>query len=243
MEYKLKVEERNTSGKSENKKMRRTGIFPGVIYGHGDKAINLAVNEKEFSRLLENIKGRSPIVDIEIGDKPAVKAIIKTMQREAVTKKLLSVDFQMIHAQEKITVNIPVVLKGSPAGVKEGGILDHPLRTIAIRCQVDKVPELIEIDITELKLGHSIHLADLKLEGVEFTMPMDSPIVSVLVPKKVVEVAAPVTEEVTEPEVITEKKKEEEEGTEGEATAKKKGTADSDTKKKAAAEPEAKKKD
>lgn len=233
MEYKLKVEERTSSGKSANKKIRRKGIIPGVIYGHGDKAINLSVNEKEFTRLLEKIKGRSPIVNIEIGDKPPIKAIIKTMQREAITKKLLSIDFQLIHAQEKITVNIPVVIKGAAIGVKEGGILDFPLRSIPVRCQVDKVPEQIEINIENLKMGHSIHISDLKLEGVEFTIPSDTPIVSVLVPKKVVEVAAPVTEEVAEPEVITEKKKEEAPETEAEAGAKKKP----------AAEPEAKKKD
>jgi large subunit ribosomal protein L25 len=233
MEYKLKAEERNTSGKSESKKMRRKGIVPGVIYGHGDKAVSLAVNAQAFSKLLEKIKGRSAIVDIEIGDNPPVKAIIKTMQREAVTKKIMSVDFQLIHAQEKITMSVPVILKGSAAGVKDGGILDHPLRSILVRCEVDKVPEQIEIDINELKLGHSIHLSDLKLEGIEFTLPIDTPIVSVLIPKKVVEVAAPVTEEVTEPEVITEKKKEEEAETEGEPGAKKKPIA----------EPEAKKKD
>ncbi len=212
MEYRLKVEERSASGKSANKKMRRQGVVPGVIYGHGDKAVNLSVNEHDFTKLLETIKGRSPIIDLTIGDKPAVKAIIKTMQREAMTKKVMSVDFQIIHAKEKITLSIPVILKGSPIGVKDGGILDNPLRSIPIRCEVSKVPEHIEIDITDLKMGHSIHISDIKLEGVEFVFASDAPIVSVLVPRKVVEeVAAPVTEELKEPEVITEKKREEEE--------------------------------
>jgi len=207
--------------------MRRQGVVPAVIYGHGDKAINLSVNEHEFVKLLEKIKGHSPIIDLSIGDKPAVKAIIKTMQRAAMTKKVLSIDFQLIHAKEKITLSIPVILKGSAAGVKEGGILDHPLRSIPIKCEVDKVPEHIEIDITNLKLGHSIHISDLKLEGVEFMLAMDTPIVSVLIPRKVVEeVVAPVTEELKEPEVITEKKKEEAEAETEEGEKKKKPGAE-----------------
>jgi large subunit ribosomal protein L25 len=233
MEYNLKVEERTASGKSANKKMRRQGVVPAVIYGHGDKAVNLSVNEHDFIKLLEKIKGRSPIIDLSIGDKPAVKAIIKTMQREAMTKKVMSVDFQLIHAKEKITLNIPVILKGSPIGVKDGGILDHQLRSIPIRCEVSKVPEHIEIDISNLKIGHSIHISDLKLESVEFMLATDAPIVSVLIPRKVVEeVAAPVAEELKEPEVITEKKREEETEPE-EGDKKKKPTAEQSKEKEA----------
>jgi len=233
MEFKLKVEERNVAGKSQSKKLRHSGTIPGVVYGHGDNAVNLNVNEKEFSKLLEKIKGHNPIIDLTIADRPAVKAIIKTMQRKAVTKEILSVDFQLIHAKEKITMNIPVILKGSAIGVKEGGILDNPLRSIPVRCEIEKVPDHIEIDISNIKMGHSIHVSEIKLEGVEFMILADSPIVSVLVPRKIVEVAAaPVTEAITEPEVITEKKKEEEaEGTETETSGKKKPTAGTETKK------------
>lgn len=244
MEFKLKVEERNVTKKSNNKKLRRNGIIPGVIYGHGDKAMNLNIKEREFSKLLEKIKGHNPIVELTIGDKPPTKAVIKTMQRKAVTKEILSVDFQLIHAKEKITMNVPVKLKGTAIGIKEGGILDQPLRSIPIRCEIEKVPDNIEIDITDLKIGHSIHISDIKLEGAEFMISADSPIVSVLAPRKIVEAAAaPVTEEITEPEVITEKKKEvteegetEEAGKKKQASgvvtaAKKKGTGEGEIKK------------
>ena len=243
MEFKLKVEERNVAGKSQSKKLRHSGTIPGVVYGHGDNAVNLNVNEKEFSKLLEKIKGHNPIIDLTIADRPAVKAIIKTMQRKAVTKEILSVDFQLIHAKEKITMNIPVILKGSAIGVKEGGILDNPLRSIPVRCEIEKVPDHIEIDISNIKMGHSIHVSEIKLEGVEFMILADSPIVSVLVPRKIVEVAAPVTEEITEPEVITEKKKEEAEEAEAEGTGKKKpaGEAETAPKKKTTGEAETKK--
>jgi large subunit ribosomal protein L25 len=233
MEYTLKVDERKTQGKSASKKIRQDGIIPAVIYGHGDEAIRLAVNEKEFLRLLETIKGRNPIINLIVGEKPKTKAIIKSMQRAAVTKKLLSIDFQKIHADEKILMQVPVILKGTAAGIKEGGILDQTLRSIPMRGQIDKIPDHIEIDITDLKLGHTIHIADLKLTDLEFMVSIDSPIVSVLTPKKVVEVAAPVTEEITEPEVITEKKREEEPEAETEVASKKKGTGETEAKKEA----------
>ncbi|MCX8014376.1 MAG: hypothetical protein N2748_00005, partial [candidate division WOR-3 bacterium] len=94
---------------------------------------------------------------------------------------------------------------------------------------VDNIPEHIEIDITNLKMGHSIHIADIKIEGIEFMLSADVPIVSILTPKKV-EVTAAVTEEIKEPEVITEKKKEEE-VEESESSGKKKPSAETETKK------------
>ncbi|MBS4015144.1 MAG: 50S ribosomal protein L25 [Candidatus Latescibacteria bacterium] len=230
MDYTLKVEERTEQGKSASQKMRHGGNIPAVIYGHGDQAIHLSVNEKEFLKLLDIIKGRNPIINLTIGDKPSTKAIIKSMQRAAVTKKLLSIDFQKIHADEKIIMNVPVVLKGTAIGIKEGGILDQTLRSIPIRGRIDKIPDHIEVDISELKLGHTIHIADLKLTDIEFMVPIDSSIVSVLAPKKVVEVAAPVAEEITEPEVITEKKREEGES-ESEAGGKKKSAGEAEAKK------------
>lgn len=230
MEYKLIVESRDTKGKSASKKIRQQGSIPAVIYGHGDEAMHLSVNEKDFLKLLDNIKGRNPIINLAVGDNPIVKAIIKSMQRASVTKKILSIDFQKVHADEKILLQVPVVLKGTAAGIKEGGILDHTLRSIPIRGQIDKIPDHIEIDITDLKIGYSIHISDLKLTEVEYNLPVDSAIVSVLTPKKVVEVAAPITEEITEPEVITEKKREEE-SEEVEAGGKKKASTETDAKK------------
>ncbi|MEO0091410.1 MAG: 50S ribosomal protein L25 [candidate division WOR-3 bacterium] len=226
MEYSLKAEERNAVGTSASKKLRREGLVPGVIYGHHENPLSIFVSEREFSALLDKIKGHSPIINLEVGD-TTIKVILKSLQREPISKKLLSVDFQRIHAKEKVTLKIPVILKGSPIGVKMGGILDHPLRAIPVKCEIEKVPEHIEIDISGLKLGHSVHISDLKIEGVEFMLPPDTPIVSVLTPRKLVEEAVAVTEEVKEPEVITEKKKEEAETAEAETGAKKKTTGES----------------
>lgn len=230
MEYTLKVNERKEIGKSASKKIRNQGFIPAVVYGHGDEAVHLSVNEKEFTKLLDSIKGRNPIIDLQIENKTSIKAIIKSMQRAAVSKKLLSIDFQKIHTDEKISISIPIILKGTAIGIKEGGILDFPLRSVTVRGQIDKLPDHIEVDISHLRMGHSIHIADLNLKDIEFLVPADTPIVSVLTPKKVTEVTPTVTEEITEPEVITEKKREVEE-TEGEGEGKKKTASESDAKK------------
>ncbi|MEO0093393.1 MAG: 50S ribosomal protein L25 [candidate division WOR-3 bacterium] len=213
MPYAIKAEIRETKGKSHSRKLRQNGLVPAILYGRGEEPKKLVINGKEFSKLLDTIKGKSPIIDLELAGEP-VKCVIKLIQRHPITLNLLHVDFQKVHAREKISVAVPVILKGidQSIGIKAGGILDHHLREIPIKAEVSKIPEHIEVDITNLKLGHSIHIADIKMPDVEFMLPADTTIVSILAPRKVEEVAAPVTAEevVKEPEVITEKKKEEE---------------------------------
>jgi|UniRef100_A0A7C6A889 large subunit ribosomal protein L25 len=212
MIYSIKAEIRDRRGKSAVRNLRRDGLVPAVLYGRKMQPINLVIKEKEFLRLLEEIKGHSPIIELELPEEKA-KCVIKLIQRHPISLKLLHVDFQKVQAQEKIQVAVPVILTGveKSIGVKAGGILEHTLREIPLKAEVDKIPEHIEIDISNLKLGHSIHIADLKLPGVEFALPTDTVIVSVLAPRKVEEVVTPVAaEEMKEPEVITEKKKEEE---------------------------------
>jgi large subunit ribosomal protein L25 len=230
MPYSIKAEVRDTKGKSATRSLRRAGKIPAVLYGRGEEPQNLTINEKEFSHLLEKIKGHSPIIDMEFAGKP-VKCVIKLIQRNPITLNLLHVDFQIVHAQEKISVAVPIILKGAAIaqGIKAGGVLDYHLREILIRAEVDKIPEHIEVDVTDLKLGHSIHVSDLKIEGVEFSPPPDTTIVSILAPRKVEEVVAPAAAaaaETKEPEVITEKKKEEEPTEEGKEKEKEKKGAE-----------------
>jgi large subunit ribosomal protein L25 len=231
MENIFEVQKRAWHGKEACRKFRRKGIIPAVVYGHGDNAINLAVDEKKFERFLENIKGRNPVIELIINGNETIKAIIKSIQRESTTRKLLAVDFQKVHREEKIIMYVPVILKGIPVGVKAGGILDHIIRTIPIRGYPDDLPDHIEIDVTDLKLGHSIHISDLHYENIEFMLPRETPIVSVLVPKKIAEVVTP-TEEIKEPEVITEKKREEKEKLLGEEKPKASSSETEEPKKK-----------
>lgn len=218
----IKVSERPKTGKGASKKLRKSGKIPAVLYGRDEPTKHLLVDEKEFTEFLKARRGHSAIVDLVIDNSQPVKCLIKSLQRDPVSLKLLHIDFQKIHPREKISFKVPVHLTGSALGVKAGGLLDYRLREIPIRAELEKIPETIDIDITNLKIGQSVHLADLKFPDVEYLLALDTPIVSVLPPKKVVE-AAPVTVETKEPEVITEKKKEEPEEAKEEKKEKKTG--------------------
>jgi len=238
MAYVIKAEARAETGKGQARKMRRNGSVPAVMYGHGDPSLMLTLNAHDFSRTLEEIKGHSPIVDLDIDGK-STKRVIKTLQRNPTDGSLLHVDFQKVHPDEKITINVPVIIHGTAEGAKEGGMLDHILREIPVRAKIDKIPEHFDVDVTPLGLGHSVHIADLRVEGIEFVLPLDSPIVTILVPRKLAAAQAERAEaaaaaeavaaapgeaeaEAAEPEVIKEKKADEE-GEEKKEKGKEKG--------------------
>ena len=233
MAYTVKATQRTDTGKGKVGRLRRNGTLPAVMYGHGEPSLMLALSDREFNRLLDLIRGHSPIVEVEIDDRQAQKCVIKTLQRNPITGNLLHVDFQKVHPGEKITMNVPVILNGSAEGVKQGGMLDHILRTVPVRAAIDAIPEHFEIDVTPLKIDHSFHIRDLGRPDLEYTLPPDSPIVAVLPPRKLVETttaaeaAAAAEAGPAEPEVITEKKPTEEEAGEEE---KGKGTAKAEAK-------------
>ncbi|MEO0073258.1 MAG: 50S ribosomal protein L25 [candidate division WOR-3 bacterium] len=213
MAYTIRAEQRTETGKSQVRKLRRKGRLPAVMYGHGDPSVLLSLSAREFARLIREIRGHSPIVELEIDGQPATKCVIKTIQRNPLNDEFLHVDFQKVHPHEKLTMNVPVVIRGTAEGVKQGGMLEQLLREVPVRAPIDRIPEYFEIDVTHLKTGHSIHLADIRIDGVEFILPPDSPVVTILTPRKLAAAAAaaaPVAETPAEPEVITEKKAEEE---------------------------------
>ncbi len=217
MAYTVKATQRTDTGKGKAGRLRRSGTLPAVMYGHGEPSLMLAVSTHDFDRLLDQIRGHSPIVDVEVEGRPTQKCVIKTLQRNPMTGGLLHVDFQKVHPGEKITMNVPVIVHGSAEGVKQGGMLDHVLRQVPVRATIDTIPERFEIDVTTLKIGHSIHISDLGRTDLEYALPLDSPIVTVLIPRKLTEeptaaeAAAAAEAGPAEPEVITEKKPTEEE--------------------------------
>lgn len=229
MAYTVQASARTDTGKGKVRKIRRDGMLPAVMYGHGDPSVMLALPTHDFDRLLAEMKGHSPIVEVNVAGKQQL-CIIKTLQRNPIDGSLLHVDFQKVHPGEKITMNVPVIVTGMAEGIKQGGMVDHILRHVPTRTTIDKIPERFEIDVTPLKMGHSIHIADLGRADLEFALPSDSPIVTCLIPRKLTE--APTAEQAAaaaeagpaEPEVLKEKKPAEgEEGAEEETKGKAKG--------------------
>lgn len=211
MELKIIAHLREGAGKGVCRKLRREGKIPAILYGRKEKNINLWVEEREFLKILHQIAKRSPILNLRIEENnEEFPVILKTLQKNPITQKFIHIDFQKIHSEEKITINCPVILKGTAIGVKTGGILDQHLYSIPVRGKIVDIPPYIEIDISHLKMGHSIHINEIEWKKIEPALPPDTPIVSILAPKKIEEVA-PAAGEITEPEVIKEKKEEKEE--------------------------------
>ncbi|MGC8739467.1 MAG: 50S ribosomal protein L25 [Candidatus Hydrogenedens sp.] len=208
----IKAQLRTKEGKSSTKKVRKEGNIPSVLYGMKEQTVPLKMDAKTFLRTLSHLEGKHPIVKLEIeGDAhPDFPAIIKEIQREPVTNAIIHVDFQKIRLDQKIHTSVPVVLVGQSEGVKMGGVLDHQLRELEIECLALQVPAHFEIDVTNLVLGHSIHVADITPpEGIKILTDPDRVVVSIHVPRTLEAKAA--TEEEKAEEGAEETKEAEEE--------------------------------
>lgn len=215
---KLKARTRIGSGKSYTHKVRGQGWIPAVYYGHDRETRSIEVDEREFAALVRAKKTAGLIVLQLPGETGDTTTIVKEIQRHVIKSSLFyHVDFQHVAMDEKITVNVPVHIFGLPIGVKDdGGILNQAKRTLAVECFPADIPEVIEIDVTELRIGHSIHVKELTVpKGVIKDSPDD--VVAVVVHPKAVVEEVPVAAEGAE---AAEAKEGEEGGEAGEEKAK-----------------------
>jgi large subunit ribosomal protein L25 len=211
----LAAQVRSETGKGANRQLRMKGRIPAVVYGHGEETRKLSVDAHELDRLFARIHVENTLItlDVEGVDGP-VKALVREIQTNPVRNQVLHVDFYQIHAGEKLTVQIPIKLIGAAPGVKAGGILQHALDELEVSCLPDAIPDRIEVDISSLDIGDSIHVHELNVpEGVEVESDADRTVCSVVPPTISVEEApAEVAAEVSaEPEVIGRGKADEEE--------------------------------
>lgn len=210
--YRLTAEKREKLGTKESRRLRRAGFVTGELYGPHEKNVHIKLARREFEKFLKETKHETVIIDMEVDGK-TYKCVLKDLQRDVVMGYPIHADFQILHAKEPIQVVVPVILKGTPEGVKLGGILEHLKREVTIRAIPSKLPGHIEIDVGKLRIGESIHVKDLELpEGVEILEDPEETVCTILAPKKVEEVA-PVPEAVAAPEeeaAAPEEKKEEE---------------------------------
>lgn len=182
----IKAQLRIKEGKSSTNKVRKEGGIPSVLYGMKEPSMPLKVDAKTFVKMLSRLEGKHPIVKLEIEgdahlDSPA---IIKEMQRDPVSNSIIHVDFLKIRLDQKIHTSVPVILVGQSEGVKMGGVLDHQLRELEIECLALQVPAHIEVDVTNLTLGHSMHVSDITpIEGVKILTDPHRVVVSIHVPR------------------------------------------------------------
>lgn len=207
----LKAKLRNKVSKSGLNTLRKSGRVPGVYYSKVNKPISIEVSEKAIRPFV--FTSKSHLISLEVEQDKNYDCIVKDVQFDPVTESIVHFDLLGLIEGEKFQLEVPILYYGTPVGIKEGGIVQQVLHKLEIECFPKDIPEYLKIDISNLKLGESIHTEDLSFENVELLTPPDTVIVAVVHPKVEKEpVVGEVTEEVpTEPEVIGKGKAAEEE--------------------------------
>jgi len=212
----ITAEKREEHGKGVARSLRRAGMVPAVVYREG-KAQLIKLSKKDLTRLINSVAGEQVMVDLQFADGEKKLALLKDYQKDPIRGELLHTDFFEVSLTEEVIITVHVATVGEPIGVKrDAGILQHTMRDIEIECLPDKIPGKIEVDISKLEIGQSVHVRDLKFEeGIKVLTSPGDVIVTVIAPVvEEVPVAAEVAPvEATEPEVVKKGKKEEE-GTE-----------------------------
>lgn len=208
----LEAQLREETGRGKVKDLRDKGFIPAVVYAQGKESLALKISHHEFIRLVHQHRIESKVINLKLADDKKEKSkacLVKEIQYDPVHGDIVHVDFNEISLTKAIKVNVPVTAKGEPAGVKqEGGSLEHILWEIEIECLPTNIPKEIEVDVSQLKIGDSIHIKDLTFSpDVKVLNDPSAIVLSVAAPMKEEVVAAPVEGEVAqEPEVIKEKK-------------------------------------
>lgn len=209
VKHEISVQHRKEQGSRATSRLRHKGWVPGVVYGRNMESISISVNRRQLVKLLHETGERALVtLNLEDGESWKKPALMKAVQHDPVSGTIVHIDFHAILLTEEIKVKVAIQLKGEPVGVKQdGGILEHFLREVEVECLPTEIPEHIELDISALKIGETVHVRDLAPpKTAKILTDPESAVASVQAPKeeKPEEVAA-----VTEPEVIREKKEEE----------------------------------
>lgn len=212
----LKASLREEKGKEQNKKLRNTGMVPGVVYRKGEDTLSLKIDSKGLAKALHTEAGENVIIKLFVeGDKKKKERIvvIKEIQKNPIKDTFVHLDLNEISLTETLKVKVPLMPKGEAIGVKqEGGILQHIMWEVEVECLPANIPDKIEVDVTNLKMGGTLSIKDIVLpEGVKILGDPEGIVFSVEHVKTIEEaVAAPAEGEALEPEVIREKKEKEE---------------------------------
>jgi large subunit ribosomal protein L25 len=191
----IHLTDRVGSTKSNLKQMRASGNIPAVVYGEEIGSIQVTVNEKEINAAMK--RNSRAILDAVLPSNKQHPVLIHEFQRDAISGKLLHIDFHQINMNESIETLVTIHFNGDPVGVKEGGILQAETHAVQVRCMPNKLPETIEVDIHELGIGDHILVSDLKVEdGIEILTEPSTMVVTILaIQKKDDTLDAPAAEE------------------------------------------------
>ncbi|MBD3277882.1 MAG: 50S ribosomal protein L25/general stress protein Ctc [Candidatus Aegiribacteria sp.] len=179
---KLKISERTQFGSRKARQLRRNGQIPSVVYGRGGNELNVTVDEKEFMDTI-GYSTSSGIIELKMGKKSPVTAIVKDVQWDILTDDPLHIDFLRVSADQIVSIPVHVHLENTPVGVNMGGVLEQALHEIIIKVRAKDIPSVITVDVQDLDVGGSIHLSEVSLpEGMVLDMDSDLVVASVVAP-------------------------------------------------------------
>jgi large subunit ribosomal protein L25 len=200
----LNVTRREQLGTAHNRRLRRTGKVPAILYGHGEQNVSLAVSGAE---LLQAVRHGGKLVNLQ-GD-VSESALIRAVQWDTFGKEVIHVDLMRVSETETVETTVAVELKGSAVGLNEGGIIQFILHELDIECPAAKIPERILVNVNDLHLGKAIHAGEVALpEGAKLLSDESLVVVQCLAPHDEAEEAAPGA--VAEPELIRKEKADDE---------------------------------
>ena len=211
----LEAFERKNISKHGRKSLRNSGRVPGVFYSSRVEPIAIDVQQKLINPLV--FTSKTNLITLKLKNHDEYECIIKDVQFDPVTDQILHFDLLGVTRGEKIQLEVPVQLIGSAVGVKEGGVLQQNIYKFDVECLPGNIPQFLNIDVAELKLGDSIHVGDLSFENITILNPEETVVVAVAHPKVEVEVTEEEGEEIAEegeaaePEVIGKGKEAEDE--------------------------------
>jgi len=190
----LKAYPRTQLRRGQVKRLRGSGRVPAVIYGRQAKPQNLEISAKELADLIHHSVSENMLVDLSVENDARAKrlALVQEIQHHPVDGKVLHVDFHEVAENERVTVHVPLETVGEAAGVKNaGGVLEHVLFKLKVRCLPKDLPEQIVVDVSHLELGKAIHLGEIQAPaGVEILGDKNIPVIAVAVPRTEEEEAA-----------------------------------------------------
>jgi len=203
---------RSELGSRSNKRLRDSGFVPGVIYGHKEAVVPITLPKKE---LVGHLEHGTHLFDLNLDGGKSEKVLVKEVQYDHLGMEVIHVDFARVSLDEKVTVTVPLELKGTPKGEADGGVLQQIISELEVECIVTEIPDIVRHNVSEMAKDDVLHIKDLKLPpGVKVLQDEDLIVATV---KEIVEeeTIAAVEEGAAEPEVIGRKPAEGEEAAEG----------------------------
>lgn len=210
MSVSLQAKKRDNLSRGFTKQLRKEGKIPAVVYGKNQSPVTVSVDQVELLKTVRD-EGRNAIISLNIEGGDTVDVMLHDYQADPVKDQIIHADFYAVDLSEEIDVHVPIRLEGEAMGVKEGGVLQQPLYEIEIRVKPREIPDDIVVDVTDLKIGDSISVADLpSSEQYEYLDDPETVIVSI-VPPDTADDIAPATDEDIEPELVGAEEQTEEE--------------------------------